>query len=288
VAYGTNANRCTVRDWKGSPDLRVYVSCHTPAGVPANTPFLVYFLATDDTAASAREIAYARYDHDSPPVPPDPAFQWNSNGPLPVTTRLEAGSYTVRFRNLMHASGAAVVTALGSGPEFCQVLSTGIYTAGAETGTEVRVWCFDSGGRLADSSFTLRYEWRAVVAGAPRSDGYAYANQSTAASYTPSPQFNSTGAVDAAARLDTGRYEIFYPGLADPTAPPVACGSWWTSTVLLSARTLGPSYCKVVSWAGSIAETTVKAQCFNYAGAPGDRTYQEMYLTRFLQPRHNP
>jgi hypothetical protein len=281
VAYGAGPNRCQVENWSGMPDLRVDVSCHTPAGVPVNTRFLAYFLATDDTAASTREIAYARYEW--PPAPSDPAFQWNSNGPLPVTTRLEAGSYAVRFRNLMHPDGAAAVTAVDGGPRFCQVLSSAIYTAGADTGTEVRVWCFDTTGRLADSGFSLRYEWRRFVAGSPAREGYAYANHSTSGSYTPTSQFNSTGALNAAARLDTGTYELVYPGVPYPDWPPLPGTNYGTSTVLVSARTLGPSYCKVASWTGSTDETTVKVLCFNASGALGDRTYQQVYLTRYPQ-----
>jgi len=290
VAYGSSNHRCKVENWTGIPDLTVDVRCQTPVGVPVNTPFLVYFFATNDTATSAREIGHARYDWPPQPFePPNPAFQWNSNGPLPVTTRLEGGSYAVRFRNLMHADGAPVVTALGAGPEFCQVLSTGRYADGTDTGTEVRVWCFDTGGRLADSSFTLRYEWQRTVPGAQVLEGYAFAHHATAASYSPTPQFNSAGQANLATRLGTGAYALTYNGLPAPVPGPDPHPDVRASTVLLSAQALGPSYCKVLSWGGSGDQTTVNARCYNHTGALGDRTYEELYLTRRpAEPPNNP
>ena len=66
VAYGPSNNRCKVEGWSGVPDLRIDVRCHTPAGAPVFTPFLVHFFATNDTATPYREIGHARYD-----LPPD-------------------------------------------------------------------------------------------------------------------------------------------------------------------------------------------------------------------------
>ena len=290
VAHGPSNNRCKVESWSGMPDLEVVVHCHGPAAPfeVVNTPFLAYFLATDDGATATREIGHARYDWPPELDGPDPAFQWNSNRPhLPVTLRQDTGDYLVRFRNLMRQDGAAVVTSLGASLHFCQVVSTSIYTVGTQTGTEVRVWCFDETGRLADGSFTLRYEWQRPVSGSPAREGYAFASQSQTASYTPGWQFNSTGASNAAARSATGTYALTYPNL--PAPGPLFPPSLYTrkSTVLMSARTWIPAYCKVRRWGGG-SDTTVDGSCFNHLGEPADRPYQQVYLTRSHGPVTQP
>jgi hypothetical protein len=291
VAHGPSNHRCKVQSWTGVPDLEVVVQCHTPAPPfeAANTPFLAYFLATDDGATATREIGHARYDWPPDFEGPDPAFQWNSNRPhLPVTVRQDTGDYLVRFRNLMRHDGAAVVTSLGITLHFCQVVSTSIYNVASQTGTEVRVWCFDETGRLADGSFSLRYEWQRPVAGSPAREGYAFASQSATASYTPSWQFNSTGASNAAARSATGVYALTYPNLPPPA--PVFPPSPYPrkSTVLMSARTWIPAYCKVSRWGGTGSDTTVDGSCFNHLGEPADRPYQQLYLTRSQPPVTQP
>jgi hypothetical protein len=279
VALGPGTERCKAGGWQGRPDLQVNVHCYNQAGHFVNTPFLVYFFATDDTATSTREVGHARYDVpvglDSPP--PDPAFQWNSSGALPTTTRLEAGSYVVRFTDLAHANGAAIVTALGVDRNFCQVLDSGRYTEGGVAGTQVHVWCFD-GSRLADTSFALRYEWQQPVPGASVREGYALADTPSAPAYTPDAQFNSAGAWNTAARSSTGRYSLTYPELPAPVSGPAVSAR--ASTVLMSARAIGASHCKVVGWGGAGADTTVEGRCFSHTGVSGDRAYDQVYLTR--------
>ena len=289
VAHGPSNNRCKVEGWTGMPDLEVVVHCHGPASPweVVNTPFLAYFFATNDGATSAREIGHARYDWPPHPYePPDPAFQWNSNRPqLPKTVRQGTGDYLVRFQNLMQPDGAAVVTSLGVGLSFCQVVSTSIYNVATQSGTEVRVWCFNKFGQLEDSSFVLRYEWQRVSGTSPR-EGYAFASQPSTASYTPSSQFNGTGASNTAARSGTGTYRLTYPNLPPPELMPVT--AYRSSTVLMSARTWLPSYCKVSSWGGPGSDTTVNGRCFTHLGALVDRAYQQVYLTRSHTPPAQP
>jgi hypothetical protein len=289
VAYGDTRNRCKIEEWSGMPDLTVDILCQDAAGWPVYTPFLVYFCATDDTATSTRAIGYARYDWSPLPDPPDhPEFQWNSHGPPPATTRLAVGRYIVRFLNMNQLGGAGVVTALGTGPQFCLVRAIG-HSAGTDMDTEVAVDCYGLATQPADSSFTLRYEWQRVVAGAQALEGYAFAHSSLLASYTPAPSFNSTGATILAARMGTGTYALTYEGLPAPGEGPDPHPEVRASTVLLSAWSQGPSYCKVVSWGGSDDATTVNTQCFHGAGGPANLRYQGVYLTRPpAQPPTNP
>ena len=60
----------------------------------------------------------------------------------------------------------------------------------------------------------------------------------------------STGVPDTIS-LPAGVYTLTYPDLP----PPGPAGSAPTSTVLMSARTIGPSYCKVTQWGGAGVDT---------------------------------
>jgi hypothetical protein len=284
-AYGSRNERCKISEWSGMPDLSVRVVCEAPGVGLVDTPFLAYFFATDDLATSTREIGHARFDFPVDPgqSPVDPVFQWNSKGVLPITTQVATGSYLVRFPNVVHADAAAIVTALGAGPDFCQVLSTAVSSSGGQSGTNVGVQCFDENGRLDDSGFTLRLEWQRA-SGSKVGEGYAYANQpGSTVSYPPAGQFNSTGATNIAARSATGTYSMTYPNLPPPPfTPPGPYDP--ASTVLMSARGGVPAYCKVSSWIASGSGTKVNGMCFDFSGKEMNSGYQLVYLTRERQP----
>jgi hypothetical protein len=275
VAYGSSNNRCKVGSWQGQPsltgpgDLSVDVRCHTPAGSPVNTPFVVNFLSSDDVGTANAQIGYALYIHGVVPGPGAAAYQWNSAGARPTTTRVEKGYYKVRFHGQLNSKANVVLTAFGTDPTFCQVIAWGSDGAG----TDVQVFCYDTAGNLADSSFALRYEWRQFT-GVPTQTlaGYVLASKSTTASYTPTSQFNASGTANSATRAGVGTYSVAYPGLAG--------GIDSSSTVLLTASAIGPSYCKPTNWGMSGGAVTVNARCFNHTGAPADRAYSEVFLSR--------
>ncbi len=270
VAYGSSNHRCKVGGWTGLPNLTIDVRCHTPAGAPVNTPFAAHFFATDDTGTTTAQVGHAYYDPFewwSQPF----AYQWNSAGALPATSQLDVGYYKVRFPNQLHQEASVVVTAVGANANFCQSMGWSVDA----TGTDLLVTCFDSVGALADSAFSLRYEWRQPSwASDQKLHGYLLASQATIPSYTPSWQFNTTGVANTASRSAVGRYQVTYPNL-----PPHS-----STTVLISAWALWPSYCKPLNWGSNTptgASTFVNARCFTHAGVASDVGYTQVYLTTY-------
>ena len=283
VAYGSSNNRCKVATWNGMPyytvddqgtvstgpgDLTVDVRCHTPAGAPVNTPFVVQFLASDDIGTSSSQIGYSLYVSGVQPGPGADAYRWNSAGPRPTTTRLDKGYYKIRFDGQLHSDASVIVTAVGTSATFCQTLSS----SSDGTGADVWVLCYDPAGNLTDSSFSLRYEWRRPSTTSGQTlDGYLLASSPSSSSYTPVRQFNASGARNTASRSGTGLYSSAYPNLSAWEA---------SSTVMVSANALGPSYCKPYSWLSWNGLVTVNTRCFNYAGVAGDRQYSQVFLSR--------
>ncbi|ADR37596.1 hypothetical protein Ocepr_2146 [Oceanithermus profundus DSM 14977] len=82
----------------------------------------------------------------------DSDYQFNSAGGAITGTKLATGQYEVTIPNIaLNPGGNVQVTGYGSLPLFCNVGSWG--TIGSDT--KVKVYCFNTGGTAADSSFSL-------------------------------------------------------------------------------------------------------------------------------------
>lgn len=191
---------------------------------------------------------------------PDPAHTRNDgDGPVTVT-RTSPGVYQVLFDGVSTSGatsgGNAQVTATSGGPDYCKV-------QGWSSGL-VRVRCFDGAGQPADAPFALLFQ-----ASRRGSDAVAYAwgNQPTAASYTPSASYvhNPAGGGASITRSSTGRYRVSFPGLTG------AIGG----NALVTAYGTGGERCTVASW----GVDRVDVQCTDAAGNPAD-TYFSALLTR--------
>lgn len=278
VAVGADATRCKVERWGGFSlptslgDMRVTVLCHAPTGAPADSAFLVQFLATDDAATSSRQVAYAAY---SPCLAGDATcrllraeYQWNSAGARPTTQRLGVGVYKTRIPGQLHDNAAIHVTAVGGDAAFCYVFGNAVDSAG----TDVWVLCSDTAGNPADSAFSLRHEWRQYTsAPGQQLEGYSVAGYPTTASYTPAKRFNAAGSTNLATRSGVGAYAATYPNLASLDA---------SSTVMVSAISLIPKYCKLSGWSSWNRSVTANTRCYSFSGAPSDTAYAQSFLSR--------
>lgn len=101
--------------------------------------------------------------------------------------------------------------------------------------------------------------------------GYVWADQPTAASYTPSTfyQSNSTGAKNTVTRSSAGWYTVTFPGLARSESG---------GTVNVTAYDQGTSACEVTSWGqdgnGGIS---VGVLCTDTNGSPADSYFDATY-----------
>jgi hypothetical protein len=200
---------------------------------------------------------------------PAPEFQWNSAHPwqaVNTVVRNDVGSYTASLPDLGSDSGTALVTAFANqadtdpNPNYCKV---GWWGANGRT-QEIGVYCFDKSGRFADTPFALSYTNRTAATGA-----YVWSSDPTAASYTPSPQYqaNSTGALNTITRNSAGSYEVRLPNLA------ASAGH-----VQVTGYGGDPQRCKVARWGPSGTAQQVSVRCFTTSGVPADTYFTLTYV----------
>ena len=256
TAYGWGSERCKVSSW-GSDGSKVSanIACFDSQGIAVDALFTASYLratgpwpffnggylwADQPTAAS-----YTPYS----------TYQWNSSGANNTVQRIGVGSYYATFPGITVNGGTVEVTAYGPGSEYCKVSSWG--------SNVVYVNCFNSSGQAADTRFTLSFTDQSPH-GTP-SYAYAWADQPTAASYTPSTYYQKTfkscyspGPVTIQ-RTWTGRYTASIPNfIIDNSGVKVTAYGW------------GPETCKAASWGASNSATQVNIVCFDAAGNPVD------------------
>jgi hypothetical protein len=124
----------------------------------------------------------------------------------------------------------------------------------------------------SDSLFSLYYTPEHAAGGL--SGGHAWANDATAASYSPSGTFEYTHKAGVgeivtsttATHSATGIYQMRYPSLS-------AAGS----TALVTAYGTTSDYCKLSSWTTVGSDAVINMRCFDAAGAPVNTRYVSGY-----------
>jgi hypothetical protein len=278
VAYGSGSERCKVSSWgaSGANEL-VNVHCNTAAGAAVNTSFVVQFarppgfgpgafLWSDQPSSAAYNVAST--------------WSWNSTGGTNRITRASAGVYTAFLPGLAASGGSVQVTGYGSTADHCKVTGWG----GSGTDQSVTVRCF-SGNTPVDSYFSLNYYGPSQV-NAFDYGAYAWANDSTSASYTPSASWSyDSGTINgwpgcagwigsnSAGRNSAGSYYLRHT-LLSPS----------NSAVHVTAYGSDSKYCKVTGWFGAPGGgTQVNTQCFTSAGVLSDTPYVETYSTSLVR-----
>lgn len=217
------------------------------------------------TLASAQKSGYAWANEPaSANYTPNATYSFNSSGGGINITRSGAGTYAVRFAGLgggASAGGNVLITAYGGGSEACKVVNWN--SAGADFTANVR--CFNAGGIGVDTLYTIR-----VVMNNPgnpaHGNGYAWADNPTSASYTPSTMysFNSSGGPISITRSGVGMYAVRFSGLG---------GGSSGGNVQVTAYGPDADACKVVSWSFAPADFIANVRCFRSGGGPVDTRY---------------
>ncbi len=271
TAYGSGSERCKVNSWGSSgTTLQAFVGCFTSAGAPVNTLFTASYVRRPVTAlccGAAGAYLWANQPSTAS-YTPSTTYQWNSTGVNNTITRTGVGLYTANMPGMSFLGGTVEVTAYGTGSAHCKVTSW--------FASSVNVACFSAAGAPTDSMFTLNYDHQLSPNGGP-SFAYAWADQPSSASYTPSTTYqfgalasecsSSVGTITVQ-RSAVGRYAVQIPTLS-PTG----------SNVKVTAYGSGGESCKVVGWGGSGTGTQVSVACFDAAGAAVDTRYVVVYTT---------
>lgn len=271
TAYGGGSERCKVASWQSSgTTLQVFVNCFTSTGAATNTLFTASYVRRPVTSlccGAAGAYLWANQPSTAS-YTPSTTYQWNSTGVNNTISRTGVGRYTANLPGMSFIGGTVEVTAYGTGSNHCKVVSW--------FGSSVDVACFTAAGAPADTLFTLNYDNQISPNGGP-SFAYAWADQPSTASYTPSLTYqygalasecSSFAGPITVQRTSVGRYAMQIPTLS-PTG----------SNVKVTAYGSGGESCKVVGWFGSGTGTEVDVACFDAAGSAVDTRYVVVYTT---------
>lgn len=271
TAYGASTYHCKVVNWFPSGTAQfINVRCFTTTGALVDT---FYTLSYTNPGGFPWDLGYVWANQPtSGSYVPSPSYQANSSGATNRIDRLGVGAYRVRLPNLGRVAGHVQVTAYGAGAERCKVGSWG--PVGAEQ--QIRVFCYGPTGNRVDTRFTLTYVRNGNILGASplccNPDGhptaYAWANQPTAASYTPALayQFADFGRITIS-RLGVGSYAVHTPR------------SLGNGNVQVTAYGDGSAQCKVSFWTSA---SGIRVLCFTTAGRPVDTFYDVSFVGPFI------
>lgn len=194
---------------------------------------------------------------------PTATYSRNSTGGTNTINRVGVGAYVVHLPGLGRIGGTVHATSYGFTANSCQVGQW--FPAGPADNLDVHVRCFTPAGGAADTPFTLTF---LNTSGPGATLAYAWANQASSASYTPSTsyQFNSGGGAITATRSGVGQYQLRIPNLAGANGH-----------VQVTAYGFAAARCKVVSWGPSGVSEVVNVRCFSPSGALRDTLFTATY-----------
>ena len=193
--------------------------------------------------------AYANSATNSNYAPPG-GSSWNPAGTIRVF-KTGTGLYQVRFNGLgatMSTGGNIQVNSIGTANKHCKVQGWG-----GSPDLVVNVGCFTKGGAASNSTFNV-----IVIEPSPHL-AYAWANQPTSASYTPSPFYSSNpGGSITITRSSTGTYNVSFTGFSGH----ILDGGNAQVTAYGGTNT----QCKITGWGSQ----SVGVRCFAPSGAAAD------------------
>jgi hypothetical protein len=195
------------------------------------------------------------------PRPADQAGSW----PAPFRAEAEPGrlgSVVVRFPQIGIAGGVVHVTAVASGPAWCQ--AQWWRRSGPDELVSVR--CYRAGGRPDFVPFAVMFTQSSRTPFPPgRAYGYLH--------YQPGrgivSGFSSTGAADVVTRLSTGLWRVTLPGLGSPEL----AGNLQVTPVDPD----GPAKCEVSGWASARSAQLIRIRCYGAGTGPLDTGWTLSY-----------
>jgi PKD repeat protein/V8-like Glu-specific endopeptidase len=251
-AYGSNAH-CNPTGWYNSgTDLKVTVSCFGPTGAAVSSRF------TASVRRGGQGLTAYVWNSSGTSPSAAPSYSYNSKGGTNSITRSGTGQYTVTMPLVgSNDYGGTVQVSSYDLSTYCQV--GGWYSDGTG-GTVANVTCFNVNGAYADARFTLY--WGLTAPNDAGGWAYAWADQPSAASYTPSTFYQrvSANGTMTISRSAAGQYTVNVPKFD---------GSGGTN-VLVSAYGGSVGYCSVGGWGPSGSAEQLRINCYNGGGGPAD------------------
>jgi hypothetical protein len=269
--YGSTPAACRTGGWGPSgADLLVNVDCYSLSGSLMDSTFTATFAS--DTAEPP-SLDYVWANNPNPGIgssyTPASTYQFDSAGSAVTVTQIATGSYDVNLPGPVTVGGSVKVSVYNNPAINCQVVD---WVAEAP-GQVAEVDCFDASGVLADSAFDLTFLAGDSLLGVPKLfSGYVWANNASAASYTPAKpyQYSSANALNTISRSGVGVYTVTLPGLGRSVP---------TGDVQVTAYGSTDDFCQVGSWGTVTSNVLVTVRCFNPAGGPADSEFTLQYVS---------
>ena len=262
TAYGSSTLGCSL-DWHSpSAQLVVRVNCYDRVThLPADSRFTLLVVGSGSLQTRSA-FAFAN-EPSSPSYTPNPLASYTTGpGAMLITHLALDGDYRVDLGTGNPAHSTFLVGEKYFYPGH-------LCTIRAWLTSSVGVRCFDDTGALHDKHYWILQ----VQGGRPgRRIGFAWANQPTAASYTPAlnRSFNSSGGGIMVTRTGVGRYAIEFAGLQKLAGH--------TENVQVTPWGTGYSSCKVVGWGNSAAGLRVSAECRKLNGTFKDARFNVLVI----------
>ena len=245
TTYGSSTAECQMRNnMTAGTSLSVYVFCHDRVTQALQDSRFTLLVVGAGSVLPRSAFAWADGPL-SPSYTPAP-FSSHTTGPGPilVTHGMTDGDYDVSLGTGKTTRSTVLVHGNHGFQNFCKL--------GQWRSTSVRVRCFD--GSAAPKN---HYYWILQVQGGRTGKriGFAFADKSTTASYTPSAGYssNSSGGAITASRSGTGRYSIVFVGLQKLPGH--------AETVQVMAVGNNATTCKVLGWGNSANGLRVSVEC---------------------------
>jgi hypothetical protein len=278
TSYGSTRANCKVAYWFSTgAEEQVGVVCYSVAGVSQDNRFVASYTAGIDGSAGIYDFVWADQPTSSSYVPSTTYSEDNNTDGRPImVTRTNVGAYTVNFPVYSGpvAAGSVKVTAYGYSTGVCKVVSWGPSGGGDE---QVNVLCYTSSGAPSDEYFSMVFASGMNLLGDnTMADGYAWADQPSSSSYTPSPQYqrdtvsNESGTITIS-RPGVGTYDVVMPfqnlGLDGGHVQVTAYGT-------------GTNRCQVSSWSSNSTGRTAHIICYANDGTLADSYFAMVYVAQ--------
>jgi hypothetical protein len=266
-AFGHTWHACFIQEWGGSPDEVIFLACFTRYGDPADSRFVVNYLAAAGTSGgSSARLGYLWANEESTTdYTPDPNYSYNSSGGTNTIHRGGTGSYWINMPGLSNTNHGDVQVSSYGTTATCRVGEW----APAAGALSAHVLCRDISGFVVDTRFTVTYMKGVALKGYNGTRSYyLWANQKSTTNYHPDPNFtfSTVGAAPPSIhRSGPGTYLATLPGMR-------AGGG-----VQVTSYGAGKGRCVVASIRTSGSPQRVGVRCFNVAGHLQDTRFTLAY-----------
>ena len=203
-----------------------------------------------------------------------PVLNFNSVGSANTVTIVGTGLFEVTLGGMGNGLNSNVqVNAFSTNgtPHICTSQGWG-----SNNGVDVvaYVGCFDFAGNPYSADFSLFFQARHAAPGGWL--GFLWADQPTAASYTPNSNwnYNNRGTPNTVTRSSTGAYTATFPGLRGGGNPQVTAYSFYGGAA---------AHCEISTWTATGSTTDVGVLCFDAHGNPADEYFSLSYNRSALE-----